>query len=90
MKFKITHTAKGGNQDILALCNKAQNWSVSKYQAIREIEAAGKPYADKSPYYTEYMGQKAAVVVVVNNDKKYLRTDPDKTTKNNLLVLSDC
>ncbi len=87
---KVTGTGKKyGN--IASLCNRNEEWrSVSAKQAIQDIEAAGKPYSDNSPYYTNYKGIDAAIVVMGSGMGKYLRTDPDKTTKNNLEELPDC
>lgn len=92
MPKKITKTKKASDKDILALCNPGQFWSpVSKEEAIREIERSGKPYSVNSPYYTEANGYRASIVVMEDRLRgKYLRTDPDKTSKNNLEALPDC
>mgnify|MGYP000985115643 CR=1 FL=1 len=90
MKRRVTKTHKS-KDDILALCGPELFASVPKEQAIREIESAGRPYSLTSPYYTEYNGIRAAIVVIEDRFRsKYLRTDPDKTSKNNLLELPDC
>lgn len=91
MKQKITKTKKSKDGDILALCGPDLRLAVTKEQAIEEIEASGKPYSVNSPYYSDYNGIRVAVVVINDRIKgKYLRTDPDKISKNNLLELPDC
>jgi hypothetical protein len=92
MKKKVTNTKKAREGDILTLCNPGQFWSpVSKEEAIKEIERSGKPYSVNSPYFTEVAGIRSSIVVMDDRLRgKYLRTDPDKTSKNNLEALPDC
>lgn len=89
---KVTQTGKGtvwtGGQHrhIESLC-LAEGGSVSKSKAIWNIESR------LESYYTEGGGQRANVEVVQRCGRcasKYLRTDRDTTTKNNLLELPDC
>lgn len=87
MAKKVTNTGKDKDRDILSLCNPVAGWRVAKSQAVREIESAGN---SNSPYYVNYLGQVVKVHVYKNQYGKYLRTDPDKTTRNNLAELPDC
>jgi Protein of unknown function (DUF3892) len=58
-------------------------WTESEETVIGEIE-------DGANYYVEVDDQRVEVVVAERDGRKYLRTDPDKTTKNNLLALPRC
>ncbi len=58
-------------------------WTEWEVQIIGEIEAGAN-------YYVEVGHERVAVVVVEQDGRKYLRTDPDKTTENNLLSLPHC
>ncbi|MCT8335193.1 DUF3892 domain-containing protein [Leptospira sp. 85282-16] len=89
MTRKVSKTKKSKDGDILALCHSSEWWSPrSKEDAIRDIESVGNT---NSPYYTEVGSQKVLIHVIRDQIKgKYLRTDPDKTTKNNLSELPDC
>ena len=82
--LQVLRTSKAQDGDITALCG---NWTpsrVSKQDAILHIEQG------TSRYYT-VTGQTTAFVKVVNGATgKYLRTDSDSTTRNNLLDLPDC
>lgn len=90
---KVTKTGKDRDGDITSLCNPGEWWSPrKKADAIKDIRDAGKPYSENSPYYTMVDGKSVAVVVIEDDKIKgdYLRTDRDKTTKNNLAELPDC
>lgn len=50
---------------------------------IAEIEAGAE-------YFVEVDGALVDVIVAERGEEKYLRTDPDKTTANNLLDLPPC
>ncbi len=85
---KVTHSKKAPDGDILGLCNKIEGWSVSKTDAIKEIGRVGNA---NSPYCTQADLEKVRIHVINDFSKgKYLRTDPDKTKKNNLSALPDC
>ncbi len=58
-------------------------WTLSEDTVIGEIE-------DGANYYVEVGHERVAVVVSERDGRKYLRTDPDKTTENNLLALPRC
>jgi hypothetical protein len=81
----VTQSRKDRDGDITALCNPAESWSPrAKADAIQDIE--GKLHS----YYVLVSGAEVDIVVVKRNGTKYLRTDPDKTKKNNLDDLPDC
>ncbi|MCC5907831.1 MAG: DUF3892 domain-containing protein [Balneolaceae bacterium] len=84
MKRQITSTKKEDGV-ITAICNSTKWWSpVSTSQAIREIE--NKTYR----YYVRIGFDEVDIHVVNGANGKYLRTDRDKTERNNLLELPDC
>jgi hypothetical protein len=56
----------------------------SKADAIRAINLG------TTQFYTDVNGVEADVVVRGTFPDEYLTTDPDRTTKNNLLSLTDC
>jgi hypothetical protein len=59
------------------------NWKITQDKAIEEIEAG-------TEYEVSAGGVTAKVVIATHEGNKYIRTDPDKTTKNNLLSLPEC
>ena len=83
---QVTATSKDGKGDIIFICNKNEFWfSRSKSEAIKDIESG------LHSYYVNVEDNMVRVVVVNDPKKgKYLRTDPDKTSKNNLNTLPDC
>jgi hypothetical protein len=87
---KVTHVERDSEKRTKALCMKEQGLRVVAAVAIHEILQNGQPQARYSPYYTDVGGIKAAVVVEERDGKTYLRTDPDRTTRNNLDALPDC
>lgn len=83
---QVTHTGKDDEGDITKLCKPGETWSPRyKAGAISDIE---------SKVHTYYVGtgSNRVNIHVVNDPKKgkYLRTDPDKTSSNNLDDLPDC
>ena len=80
---QVTKTGKDSSGDITSLCG---SWgSQSKSDAIRDIESGTHRY-----YTHASNGTEANVIVVRGDSGKYLRTDPDKTTADNLADLPDC
>ncbi|MES9902815.1 MAG: DUF3892 domain-containing protein [Sedimenticola sp.] len=82
----VTKTRKDRDGDIQALCNPGTFWTPRlKSDAIRDIESGDHsyhvPWAD---------GTKTQIRVVNGPSGKYLRTDKDNTTRNNLDDLPDC
>lgn len=81
---KITKTKKE-NDVIEALCNSFYLWSpVKKADAISHIEKG------THEYFVNIDGNEVDIHVAGSGKDKYLRTDSDKTKKNNLLELPDC
>lgn len=85
MRRKITRSKKNSDGDILAICNQEAWWSpVTKSQAIKDIDS--KTHS----YYVVIGYQEVDIHVVNGKNGPYLRTDPDKTSTNNLDNLPDC
>ncbi|MBA7560105.1 hypothetical protein ES708_01725 [subsurface metagenome] len=86
-KRQVTKTKKNSDGDILALCNPSELWSPrSKNDAINDIESKNHYY------YVKISGSKEVIVRVIDDIQKgkYLRTDWDDTSRNNLRDLPDC
>jgi hypothetical protein len=83
---QVTRTRKDADGDITALCNPGSAWSPRfKADAISDIDSGGHTYFVQTP------GTKRAEIRVVNGATgKYLRTEPDSATGNNLDELPDC
>jgi hypothetical protein len=59
-------------------------WTKDEDTVIGEVEAGHE-------YFVEVDGARVTVVVIEEDSgRKYLRTDPDQTTENNLLSLPLC
>lgn len=82
----IRQTKKSPTDDIQALCDPGAQWSPrAKADAIRDIELG------LHTYHVPWTTGRTEIRVV--NDAvrgKYLRTDHDNTTRNNLLDLPAC
>lgn len=83
---QVTRSRKDRDGDILALCNPAEFWSPrQKRDAIDDIESR------RHRYFVNVAGVGAIDIHVVRGPNgKYLRTDPDRTSRNNLDDLPDC
>ncbi len=82
----VTQTRKDEDGDILALCNPESPWSPrQKDDAIRDIETGAHTY-----YVPWPEGRRTDIQVVNGPTGKYLRTDRDDTSRNNLDELPDC
>lgn len=83
---KVIKSGKDRDGDITKLCNSGEYWSPRmKADAIQDIESGTHSYhVDWSD------GVKTAIKVVNGPTGKYLRTDKDNTTRNNLDDLPDC
>jgi len=82
---KVASTRKDGDGDILALCNPASYWSPrSKRDAIRDIESG------THKYYVPWRSSRTYIHVVNGPNGKYLRTNQDDSSRNNLDDLPDC
>ena len=58
-------------------------WTEREDTVVGEIE-------DGANYYVEVDDERVPVIVAEDDGRKHLRTDPDKTTQNNLLSLPHC
>lgn len=86
MRRPVVLTGKGSSGDITRLCHPDYGWSPrSKADAIRDIETGTHSY-----YVPWRSGDTEIRVVTRTNGTKYLRTDSDGTTKNNLDDLPNC
>ena len=83
---RVSHTGKDRDGDITSLCNPGEFWSPRrKADAIQDIE--NKIHT----YYVQWPEGKRTDIHVVNGPTgKYLRTDRDNTSRNNLDDLPDC
>jgi hypothetical protein len=82
----VSATLKDRDGDILALCHAGQTWSPRrKADAIRDIETRTHSYFVLWPG-----GRRTDIHVVDGRGGKYLRTDRDATTRNNLDERPDC
>ena len=83
---QVIHTSKDRDGDITALCNPGMTWSPRrKREAIDDIESGRHTYFVHWPD-----GPRTEIRVVNGPTGKYLRTDRDNTTRNNLDDLPDC
>lgn len=82
MGRQVKRTVKDSNGDVTKLCGV---WgSVDKDVAVRRIDA------DPEAYFVEEESPRVYVRVVEVNSDKYLRTEADSTSKNNLENLPEC
>ncbi|MBU2135069.1 MAG: DUF3892 domain-containing protein [Alphaproteobacteria bacterium] len=82
----VLKTGKNREGDITSLCNDGEAWSPRlKADAIRDIESG------LHSYYVPWQSGRTEIEVIDDRVKgKYLRTDRDHTTRNNLDDLPDC
>ena len=81
----VRKTRKDRDGDILALCNDGSGWSPRrKADAIRDIETS------THTYHVPWTDGRTEIRVVNGPTGKYLRTDRDNTSRNNLDDLPDC
>lgn len=81
---RITHSRKDRNGDITAVGQPGQVWSPRmKADAIRDIESRSHTY------FVQWPERRTEIRVVQGATGKYLRTDRDATTRNNLDDLPD-
>ena len=83
---QVTKTGKDRDGDITSVCHPGAYWSPrSKLDTIRDIETG------EHQYYVPWTHSEPTLIRVVDGPNgKYLRTDRDKTSKNNLADLKDC
>ena len=83
---QVTRTGKDRDGDITKLCNGGAAWSPRpKAGTISDIESGTHNY-----FVRWSNGVETDIHVVNGPSGKYLRTDRDSTTKNNLDELPDC
>jgi len=83
---QVKATGKDDDRDITSLCNEWQPWSPrSKTNAINDIESGAHQYFVKETGIEE-----VSVKVKSRGGKKYLTTEADSNSKNNLDKLPDC
>lgn len=81
----IYKSGKDRDGDITKLCSEGEYWSPrSKADAIHDIESG------VHTYYVPWKSGRTEIRVVNGPTGKYLRTDRDQTSKNNLDDLPDC
>ncbi|KQT70365.1 hypothetical protein ASG51_12765 [Methylobacterium sp. Leaf465] len=81
----VRKTGKNAERDITALCNDGDAWSPRRKQdAINDIEFG------MHSYHVPWPNGRTEIRVVQGPNGKYLRTDRDTTTRNNLDDLPDC
>ena len=91
---KVTHTGKDEDGNITKLCNSGQDWkSRSKAGAISDIENGTHTYFVKNGinrYFVKTGINRSDIHVVKGSSGKYLRSDPDSSSSNNLDNMPDC
>lgn len=81
----VRKTRKDRDGDITALCDGGVSWSPRlKEDAISDIEN------HIHTYHVPWTDGRTEIRVVQGPDGKYLRTDRDQTSRNNLDDLPDC
>jgi len=81
----VRKTGKDSDGDITRLCNEGSTWSPrSKANVISDIDNG------YHTYHVPWTTGRTEIRVVNGANGKYLRTDNDSTTKNNLDDLPDC
>jgi len=81
----VRNTGKDHYGNITKLCDPGQIWTPrDKEDAIRDIEN------NLHTYYVPWQTGRTEIRVVNGPTGKYLRTDRDNTSKNNLDDLPDC
>ncbi|MBD8735352.1 DUF3892 domain-containing protein [Sphingomonas sp. CFBP 13706] len=85
-KRYVRATGKNTQGDITKLCNSGQPWSPrSKADAIADIDGGTHEY-----WVNWANSPETKILVVKGATGRYLRTDRDTTTRNNLDDLPDC
>ncbi len=81
----VRNTGKDHDGDITKLCDPGQVWSPrSKADAINDIESG------VHTYHVPWKSGRTEIRIVNGPTGKYLRTDRDNTSKNNLDDLPNC
>lgn len=83
---QVTQARRDEAGNIAALCKPGEEWSPrERHDVITDIES------DTHRYFVDWAEGSRSYIRVVNCPTgKYLRTDREKTTRNNLDDLPDC
>ena len=83
---RVRKTGKDSSREITKLCNDGEYWSPrSKADVINDIESK------LHRYFVNEAGHESDIrVATTASGTKFLRTDADATSKNNLANLPDC
>lgn len=88
MAIEVKCSSKDRDGDILGIGGvnaDGTRWYLSTLQAIADIKSG------KHSFYVIVRGYRVDVIVAkTETGREYLRTDPDKTTQNNLDYLPGC
>ena len=85
-KRYVTQSGKNRDGDITRLCNPGQSWSPrNKADVIADIDGSVHEY-----WVNWTNAPETKIRVVTGAGGRYLRTDRDTTTRNNLDDLPDC
>lgn len=83
---RVTQTGKDEDGDITKLCNPNSDWSPRyKAGAISDIDNGTHTY-----YVEDSKGRRSDIQVVNGKHGKYLSTDPNGKSEDNLDNLPDC
>lgn len=83
---RVRATGKFDDGDIMSLCNDLCDWSPRyRTDVITDIESGDYRY-----YVHEEGTQEVDVLIKERNGRKYLTTEADSNSKNNLDNLDDC
>jgi hypothetical protein len=87
-RYQVTCINKRGSHydahERIEFIGQQSAWKLSEDSAIRRIEGGS------DSFYTFVNGRQAEVVVAIHNGRKYLKTDADGYSPNNLLALPEC
>ena len=82
---QVCSTGKDRDGDITKLCKSGESWSPrSKQDAIHDIDHG------LHHYYVQWLEKRTDICVVYGSTGRYLRTDRDNTSRNNLDDLPNC
>ncbi len=83
---RVTHTGKDSDGDITRLCNAEELWCVrTTTDAIEDIDSRQHSY-----FIRDDKGNEVDIRVVDDPAGRYLRTNRDESTANNLDDLPNC
>jgi len=87
-RYQVTCVNKRGSHynphERIEYIGQQGNWKIPEDSAIRRIESG------QDSFYTFVNGRQAEVIVATHNGRKYLKTDADGYSPNNLLALPEC